>query len=541
MTGTTLTTVERQLLDNIRDMDAANGYDYVLVCTSNESQENFWQNRLMKSRGLIAKKEAQVVCVHEDWDGGAGNGLGTLYAYVKAAAKAKETLGVDLLDELRSGKSAALYHTAGKGTRLAPLPGAENNNKPGVKLPSILCIDGENVEMTILEAVVKQTGAYAQSRTGRLSVFWGDQVFVPSLPSTYKPSHHADILASLDSMPDQATWAAKGMDKYGLIAVNSEGNATQVEKISYETAAKLFPNKEDVEGGIGVSLGSFSVSHELLSAMLTEFADELRAKKGKMDADPHFWMPLTLPVEQYCTIMQTKGTSVVEATAHFERMQLFLQAFEKANSAGCMFGAVNVGKDCYWWDYGQLKLFQKNNLLMTESSNEAAAMRTFFGVAERVFSSKVTDASVDDASIVLGSQIGKGKIVNSVLVNVIADEINVENAVLINVTAHSIAGVGTVIYNAVDEDSIELPAKGVRADVFIPKKSQVKMQSCMDTDGGKAWHEKVYENEFSFDELHRENSNVDVVEAEEEAKVVKKRISRSLSVYDSPQHTGLSG
>jgi hypothetical protein len=28
--------------------------------------------------------------------------------------------------------SAALYHTAGKGTRLAPLPASENNNKPGV-------------------------------------------------------------------------------------------------------------------------------------------------------------------------------------------------------------------------------------------------------------------------------------------------------------------------------------------------------------------------------------------------------------------------
>ena len=30
-----------------------------------------------------------------------------------------------------AGKSVAIYHTAGKGTRLAPLPGAENNNKPG--------------------------------------------------------------------------------------------------------------------------------------------------------------------------------------------------------------------------------------------------------------------------------------------------------------------------------------------------------------------------------------------------------------------------
>ena len=36
--------------------------------------------------------------------------------------------------------TVAIYHTAGKGTRLAPLPGAENNNKPGVKLPSLVCV-----------------------------------------------------------------------------------------------------------------------------------------------------------------------------------------------------------------------------------------------------------------------------------------------------------------------------------------------------------------------------------------------------------------
>ena len=73
--------------------------------------------------------------------------------------------------------SIGLYHTAGKGTRLAPLPGAENNNKPGVKLPgSVQLSDGRSARITILESVIKQTGCYAKSRLGRLSVFWGDQV-----------------------------------------------------------------------------------------------------------------------------------------------------------------------------------------------------------------------------------------------------------------------------------------------------------------------------------------------------------------------------
>ena len=75
-----------------------------------------------------------VLAVSEDWSpSGAGNGLGTLYAFQKANLASMEKYGVDLEKELGEGKiSAALFHTAGKGTRLAPLPASENNNKPGV-------------------------------------------------------------------------------------------------------------------------------------------------------------------------------------------------------------------------------------------------------------------------------------------------------------------------------------------------------------------------------------------------------------------------
>ena len=54
------------------------------------------------------------------------------------------------------------------------------------------------------------------------------QVFVPSVPATYDPTHHADILAALGPMPSEAEWQEKGLDKYGLVVVNTEGNAAQV-------------------------------------------------------------------------------------------------------------------------------------------------------------------------------------------------------------------------------------------------------------------------------------------------------------------------
>ena len=146
---------------SVKEMDATVGYDAVIVCTSNAAQEAYWQERLEATAGQAAKKGAVILAVHEDWAAdGAGNGLGTLYAYTKAKAKAK-TLGKDLDAILSGGGTVGMYHTAGKGTRLAPLPGAENNNKPGVKLPSLVDVKGSKAELTILEAVIRQTGRYA--------------------------------------------------------------------------------------------------------------------------------------------------------------------------------------------------------------------------------------------------------------------------------------------------------------------------------------------------------------------------------------------
>merc|ERR1719159_884315 len=130
---------EDAMLGEIARMKGPGGFDAVIVCCSNLAGENFWQRRLEQTIQEVTGTPARVFCVHEDWDGGAGNGLGTLYAFRKACAKGA-TSGVDLAQRLRDGAAVAIYHTAGKGTRLAPLPGSENNNKPGVKLPGLLTI-----------------------------------------------------------------------------------------------------------------------------------------------------------------------------------------------------------------------------------------------------------------------------------------------------------------------------------------------------------------------------------------------------------------
>ena len=139
--------------------------------------------------------------------------------------------------------------------------------------------------MTVLEAVVRQTGIYAPSRPGRLSVYWGDQIFVPTSPFEYTPTHHVDIMCTLfEEPPTEEVWRERGLEKYGVIAVSSgaKGDAAQVEKVDHPTAVRMLKNLGDI-GQVGPSLGSFSVSAKMLSALCTEFREELMAKNGKLD------------------------------------------------------------------------------------------------------------------------------------------------------------------------------------------------------------------------------------------------------------------
>ena len=184
------------LQENIARMHTLQGMDILIISTSNQNHEEFWQTRLDKWKGIGIKKDSLVICVTEDWQGGAGNGLGTLYAFKLAKTKAQKLHGIDIESKLKNGASLAIYHTAGQGKRLAPLTLSEKNNKSAVRLPGLWDPSANSTELiTILEAVIKQTSIFAESSKGRLSVFWGDQIFIPSNELGSQPNAHIAILS----------------------------------------------------------------------------------------------------------------------------------------------------------------------------------------------------------------------------------------------------------------------------------------------------------------------------------------------------------
>jgi hypothetical protein len=611
-------------------------FDVVIICTSDDYQSAYWMDRLSSTSTTSPSTSTSttptptstipsptsttpsptsttpsptptstppppplVLAVAEDWSntGGAGNGLGTLYAWRRACALAHAQYGRALDQELAAGHvSCAMYHTAGKGTRLAPLPAAEANNKPGVQLPfpvRVVFDDNTNNDttnndtnttnvirpiLTVLEAVVRQTALYA--RPGRLSVFWGDQVFIPSAPFAVPATHHVEILCTLlvesstGDWPTAEEWHTQGLEKYGVIAVlqqqqqtttsSRDGTTTtvtkttteaaQVEKVSHATAVEMLGTLPGTVQAVGPSLGSFSLSADILQALVEEFHVELQEKQDKFDTDPHFWMPLTLALPSYVQLMQQKGTDAATATTHFNRMARMRERFlvQQAGKQQTdtpqqqplgLFGALNVGKDSCWWDYGLLRLYRQNAaLLLDPDDKRAALLRQFLGCdEERILGSTVAPgATVDDTSYVVASTLGDACVVtHSLVANVTCPALMCSGgAIVINCVAKKIvAAPGSILYNLLDEsdEGIVVAENEVRVGlctVLADGDLSFDRVLCsrMDIDGGQVWKERLAMNDASFEEVYQQNKNADIGRIARERQAAFARLAEKMGL-----------
>jgi hypothetical protein len=445
------------------------GPDYLVVSTPSSSQARYWKKRLDGRKGSLIPAHTEIITVVETWKGGAGNGLGTLDAFAQT----------DLLGQLEAGCSVFLYHTAGKGQRLAPLPLAEGNNKSAVQLPELV----NGLPLTLLEAVIRQTSILAPYRPGRLSVFWGDQLFVPSVPLADTVHHHVDILTKIQPLPSEETWNKQRLYTYGLICVDAEGDIQQLEKSDFSTLHTLIQKGLiSVSGGVGLSLGSFSLSFEMTAALLDEFEPELASQEGQLDTDPHFWMPLSLDRATYVPFMVARGVDETVAREYHERMRLFgNQHFPHLER---VLGCTDIGGDAYWWDFGSLSRYSYYLRKMLGTDHEGETIRAFFG-----------NPPVENGNLLVDSNVPTENVRDSILFQTQAKQATIDHSVLIGVQAETIDCHGALAYH-VKEDGLSLTAGQARA---------AELQTQIDSDGKADWEKVLPGNSHSYAEVYETN------------------------------------
>lgn len=490
------------------------GVDILILSTSSQTQCTYWEKRLNDARGHLLKKEAVVLSIYEDWPGGAGNAFGTLYAFNEANTRYEALFGQNLFQELQRGKSVAIYHTAGKGTRLAPLSLAEYNNKPGVELPAFSA--NELTPLTVLEMVIKQTAPLCHQHAGRVLVFWSDQIFVPS-DVLKGPRHHVEIFAKHIDTPSVEEWQKKQLDQYGLIAFNKKGSPFLVNKITYQDYQTLIAKGLlDPSKGLSLSIGSFSLSPSLLKGLLTEFADELASKRGQLDADTCLWMPSTLEEETYLYLMGQKKKSEEVAKSIWARARRATHPFSEI-----LFAPQEIGGESYWWDLGNCRSFYTNTMKLLEPTAEGYHLRLLFGYLGLKGNNQFERCQIDSSSLIVNTRIKNSKITKSILVGLEASNIELSKSIVIGGQLCGLRGDETLLYHVyspLTNTSQEL-FQLVRADLYYPPHEEpIAFYTLFSYEGHQVFEERLPQNVRSFQEQYDINQTLQLEEAKQFAR-----------------------
>jgi len=420
--------------------------DYIIIVT-NSAKERFLLSTYLG-------QDPRILVVTERWQNpaGAGNGLGTLHGYLAACELARARFGCDLQQELEAGKTIAIYHTAGKGIRLFPLPLIEGC-KSKVRLPSGFGRSHDHFE-TILEVVLRSSKLFAPTNKGRLLVFWADQLFLPSKVPV-PPSSHISLFCQNQPAPEVGSWIEGGWHHYGLISRDRCGTERQFEKLSAELFQQFSPF---FEAGFAKSLGCFSLSKELLGALLEEFAEELRNKTAHFDTDHHFWMPLSCDEATYVHVVHEES-----ASAHFRRMTRFRSRFEKNFPGMPLFGSSDIGQDGLFLDYGNLPRFYHNILALGPDNELGRLLRRFYGLKKTAPQSG--KLSIDSESIVIDSTIQEGTISKSVVIGLEAHCVDIHESVVMSSSALALRAKKALCYHVQEKGPLELEEGALRADL----------------------------------------------------------------------------
>jgi len=256
-----------------------------------------------------------------------------------------------------------------------------------------------------------------------------------------------------------------------------------------------------------MSIGSFSLSANMIAALIEEFSPELQAKKEMMNVEHSLWMPLTLDLETYCTTMESLAWPREISREQHKRISTFKEKFCSQHPQTLLFGISDIGEDGYWWDYGTISNYFHSLLKLTDRDEEAKAMRSFFAIQKNAPSAPNAPLQIDANSIILGSSIKAGNIANSILIGVTASNLNLEHSVAINSTFDTAVATTNLFYNVVEEEELYTRMYTVRADIFLKQiEDSIKIFTHLGRDGKVDWNTPVESNPYSYAELEALNS-----------------------------------
>ena len=461
-------------------------FDYVVVVVGEDREVR--KLELSPPSNDVLRNSTFVPVSESGWAGAAGNGLGTLFAIKNASAAIRKKIGKDLVEEVKCGKSVLIVHTAGVGTR--NLLTRTCKNKALIEVP----------KHTLLEGVIKQFQKFAIP--SRILVTWGDQflLFVDSAEEIRECAEKTHVML----FGLKTTLTEEVARNYGIqIARCTEAEGCELldfdDTRNYEVAKRQLQKRDGSE--VMVNMGMFSLSGVMAECMLAAFSDNLKARKGKFNSDELWQLWISHEPDYW---LRERADIIKKEVA--EPLAL-IKSFPLSDKT-------------VWLDFGTNESYYENMMRIFDVGDVGMRLRDFLDVC---VSSKINGCDILD-SVHEAVEFENGLVKSSVLLNSTAKQAQLEHACVINSKLNRIHGNRCVIYNVVDDASIEVEDCFL-VDVFHPSKGRIRLKMLFGAEKGakeKWWSARLPENEYSLSEVADLMKDV----SEDEMLATKRRFER---------------
>jgi len=394
--------VRRENIDLMRKVLSSELYEgyNVIIISSSTDDEALYQQKLFEK---VFGDKALILSVVDDTN--RGNHIGTLYTWLEAEKMALAK-GVDLRKLANNDKlKVMMLHNGGKGERFSPISQSLGNSRAKQKLVGTVEIaNGENIDLELLLAVALQTSAFAKTNDQkRMEVVWTGQLIFGTNSFTRLERSNSLFDQIVVGMDPKSVSTGELMD-LGIIRISPAGQPVKFypsktflkkqadgKTLAVDAENRLIKDTDALdalaqsEDRFGYSLGTFSISYEMLFALLDYWNQDLKkiyqGKKdevAKRDLDPDFVPCLVeliqenvdfsklnipvglknLPVEirnnvlgQMISDLESKYPQIKNIRNYQEMAGLIILNIDKWNDITSLVGSADVGIDSHWLRY----------------------------------------------------------------------------------------------------------------------------------------------------------------------------------------------
>jgi len=441
-------------------------FDYVVVVVTEDSEVKSLEHTSLRDDVLL--NSIFVPVSEHAWTGAAGNGLGTLFAIENASA----AIGKNIVEEVKRGKSVLIVHTAGVGTR--NLLTRTCKNKAYIEILNI----------SLLEGVIKQFQAFAIPY--RILVTWGDQLLLfadsPDEISKCAQSTHVMLFGL------KAELTREVASKYGIqiVQCTDEGGCELLDfddTRNYEEAKKK--RRKHAGSQVMINMGMFAMSGTVAERMLEAFNINLQKREGKFNSDELWqsWISVDSVADQW----HKEHADMIKTAVLRTEPHKLIKSFPLSVKA-------------LWRDFGTNASYYASMMKILAEDEVGRRLRNFLGVE---VSSSVTKGCEVQDSVYVDAEFDAGSVQDSVVSKSSAKSAQLVQACVINSRLNRIQAKNCVVYNVVDNATIEVE-DCVLIDVFHPDKGKIRLKMRIGEEQGakdKWWHSRLPGNEYSLSEV----------------------------------------